>query len=269
MQDRVRIEIDPSGVADVCLVRADKMNALDDAMFAALEQAIDRLKVQPGLRAVVLHGEGKAFCAGLDMGRFETLGSGRDSLSSRLLRRTHAIANQPQYVAWGWRALPVPVIAAVHGVAFGGGLQIALGADVRLVAPTTRMSVMEIKWGLVPDMAGMVLMRALVRDDVARDLTYSGRIVDADEAARIGLATRVCADPLTEARAMAQQIAQRSPSAIRAAKALFNHASRSTDDSAQTLLQAESDAQSGLIGGAHQREAVAANLEKRSPRFED
>lgn len=268
MQDRVRIEIDLSGVADVCLVRADKMNALDDAMFVALEQAIDRLKVQPGLRAVVLHGEGKAFCAGLDMGRFETLGAGRDALGSRLLSRTHGIANQPQYVAWGWRALPVPVIAAVHGVAFGGGLQIALGADVRLLAPATRMSVMEIKWGLVPDMAGMVLMRALVRDDVARDLTFSGRIVDADEAARIGLATRVCADPLTEARAMAQQIAQRSPSAIRAAKALFNHASRSTDDSAKDLLQAESDAQSALLGAAHQREAVAANLEKRAPRFQ-
>ena len=269
MQDRVRIEIDSSGVADVCLVRGDKMNALDAAMFDALAQAIDQLKTHAGLRAVVLHGEGKAFCAGLDMGSFEKIGDGQDEALSRLGTRTHALANTPQYVAWGWRTLPVPVIAAVHGVAFGGGLQLALGADIRLLAPDTRMSVMEIKWGLVPDMAAMVLMRSLLRDDIARDITYSGRVVGAAEAQQIGLATRVCADPLAEARAMAQAMAQRSPSALRAAKALFNQASRVDDVSAAELLQAESDAQAALIGAPHQREAVRANLEKRAPRFEN
>ena len=269
MQDRVRIEIDQNGVADVCLVRGDKMNALDQAMFDALADAIDRLKVQPGLRAVVLHGEGKAFCAGLDMGRFEKMNTGQESLGSHLAARTHGITNTPQYIAWGWREIPVPVIAAIHGVAFGGGLQVALGADIRLVTPDTRMSVMEIKWGLVPDMAAMVLLRSLLRDDVARELTYSGRVVEGPEAAQIGLATRVCANPLAEARALAEAMAQRSPSAIRAAKKLFNQASRVDDASASQLLLAESHAQAALMGAPHQLEAVRANLEKRVPRFAD
>ena len=269
MQDRVRIEIDPYGVADVCLVRGDKMNALDAAMFDALVAAIDRLKNQAGLRAVVLHGEGKAFCAGLDMARFEKMGGGQDAALSRLGTRTHGVANMPQHVAWGWRTLPVPVIAAVHGVAFGGGLQLALGADVRLVTADTRLSVMEIKWGLVPDMAGMVLMRTLVRDDIAREITYSGRSVGGTEAAQIGLATRVCTDPLAEARELARTIAQRSPSALRAAKQLFNQANRLSDASAAELLQSESDAQAALMGAPHQLEAVRANIEKRMPRFED
>ena len=269
MQDRVRIEIDPYGVADVCLVRGDKMNALDPAMFDALAGAIDQLKAQPGLRAVVLHGEGKAFCAGLDMGRFEKMNRGQENLGSHLAARTHGICNTPQYIAWGWREIPVLVVAAIHGVAFGGGLQLALGADIRLVAPDTRMSVMEIKWGLVPDMAAMVLLRALLRDDVARELTYSGRVVEGTEAAQIGLATRVCADPLAEACAMAQAMAQRSPSALRAAKQLFNQASRVDDASAAELLLAESHAQAVLMGAPHQLEAVRANLEKRVPRFTD
>ena len=267
MNDRVRIEIDSCGVADVCMVRGDKMNALDAAMFEALAAAIDRLKTEAGLRVVLLHGEGKAFCAGLDMGRFEKMGDGQDAALSRLGPRTHGISNAPQYVAWGWRELPVPVIAAVHGVAFGGGLQVALGGDVRLVTPDTKMSVMEIKWGLVPDMAGMVLMRSLLRDDVARELTYSGRVVLGEEAVRIGLATRACADPLAQAREMAQAMAQRSPSAIRTAKQLFNQASGLTDAGAAALLQAESNAQAALIGAPHQREAVRANLERRNPSF--
>ncbi len=247
MNDRVRIDIDGDGVADVCLVRGDKMNALDAAMFAALAAAIDRLKTEPGLRAVVLHGEGKAFCAGLDMGRFTAMGAGGEPPGQRLLARTHGICNSSQFVALGWRELPVPVVAAVHGVAFGGGLQLALGADIRLVTPQTRMSVMEIKWGLVPDMAGLVLMRGLLRDDVARELAYTGRIVLGDEAVQIGLATRACADPLAEARVLAQTMAQRSPGAVRAAKRLFNQAHHTLDNAAAQLLQAESDEQAALI----------------------
>ena len=162
MNDRVRITIDDHGVADVALVRSDKMNALDFAMFDALSAAITRLKGEPGLRAVVLHGEGKAFCAGLDMGRMAKLNNGEPGATRDLRPRTHGIANSAQYVGLGWREIPVPVIAAVHGVAFGGGLQVALGADIRLVTADLKMSVMEIKWGLVPDMAGVVLMRGLV-----------------------------------------------------------------------------------------------------------
>ncbi len=267
MQDRVRIQIDEQGVADVCLVRADKMNALDMAMFDALVAAVERLKREPAVRVVVLHGEGRAFCAGLDMGRFEKINAGTDGGIRNLKPRTHGIANSAQQVAWGWRQLPVPVIAAVHGVAFGGGLQLALGADIRLIAPDARMSVMEIKWGLVPDMAGVVLMRGLVRDDVVRELSYTGRVVQGEEAVRVGLATRVCADPLAEALALAREMAQRSPSALKAGKRLFNQAAAGVDDA--LLMQAESDEQMALMGAPHQVEAVRANLEKRVPRFHD
>jgi len=269
MEDRVRITIDAQGVADVALVRADKMNALDFAMFDAIAAAITRLKSEKGLRAVVLHGEGKAFCAGLDMGRMAALNAGEPGGKRDLRARTHGIANSAQYLGIGWRELPVPVIAAVHGVAFGGGLQLALGADIRLITADTRMSVMEIKWGLVPDMAGVPLMRGLVRDDHVRELTYTGRIVQGDEAVTLGLATRVVADPLAEARALAAGIAGRSPSAIRAGKRLMNQSNATLDASSAALLQAESDEQVALMGQHNQLEAVRANLEKRAPVFQD
>ena len=267
MENRVRIQIDQQGLAEVCLVRADKMNALDFEMFDALAAAIARLKTEPGLRAVVLHGEGKAFCAGLDMGRMAKISAGEPGGVRDLAPRTHGIANAPQFLGLGWREVPVPVIAAVHGVAFGGGLQLALGADIRLVSADLKMSVMEIKWGLVPDMAGVALMRGLVRDDHVRELCYTGRVVLGDEAVQLGLATRVCADPLADARAMAQALAQRSPSALRADKRLMNLASRTLDDSAAAILLAESVEQGALMGAAHQLEAVRANLEKRAPQF--
>src|SRR5688572_30682801 len=187
---RVRVTVDERGVAEVAMVRADKMNAIDAAMFKGLIDAIEQLRSDRRVRVVVVHGEGRAFCAGLDMGRFREMGSGQSSGTlGDIVARTHGLANGPQQVAWGWRELPVPVIAAVHGVAFGGGLQIALGADIRCVAPDTRLSVMEIKWGLVPDMGGMVLMRELARSDVVRELTFTGRIFSGEEALRLGFAT--------------------------------------------------------------------------------
>ena len=199
MEQRVSITI-TDGVADVRLVRADKMNALDAAMFDALVGATERLGKEKGLRAVVLSGEGRAFCAGLDMGRFaamkESGGHGVPGAESRdLTKRTHGLANFPQQAVWGWRQLPVPVIAAIQGVAFGGGFQLALGADIRLLAPDARMSIMEIKWGLVPDMAGTPILATLVRDDILRELTYTGRIFSAQEALSYGLATQICDDP--------------------------------------------------------------------------
>ena len=268
MNDRVRVSVSENGVAEVCLVRAEKMNALDAPMFAALNAAIEQLRSTPGLRAVLLYGEGRAFCAGLDMASFAAM-AGADSGMQDLRVRTHGLANAPQHVALGWRALQVPVIAALHGVAYGGGLQVALGADLRLLARDARLSVMELQWGIVPDMAGMVLLRGLLRDDVLRELTYTARSVGADEAVALGLGTRVCDDPLAEARALAQLIAGRSPQAVRAAKRLLNQASRSLDESAAALLQAESDEQMKLIGSAQQIEAVRARLEKREARFEE
>jgi enoyl-CoA hydratase/carnithine racemase len=266
MNDRVVIQLDSDGVADVRLNRADKMNAIDSAMIEGILAAQDRLRAERRLRVVVLHGEGRAFCAGLDISRFAAMGAEGSGRNYTLAGRTHGIANAPQQSAWGWRDLPVPVIAAVHGVAFGGGLQIALGADIRYVSPDVKLSVMEIKWGLVPDMAGIPLLRELVRGDVARELTYSGRIINGEEAVTLGLATWSGADPLAHARAMARNIARSNPDAIRAAKRLLN---RSTDADAAALLISESHEQDRLIGSPNQLEAVRAGMEQRAPQFGD
>lgn len=269
MEERVSISIS-EGVADVRLVRADKMNALDQAMFEALVAATERLSKEKGVRVVVLSGEGRAFCAGLDMGRFAAMkekgGNGIPGGENRdLTKRTHGQANFPQQAVWGWRQLPVPVIAAVHGVAFGGGFQLSLGADMRFLAPDARMSVMEIKWGLVPDMAGTPILASLVRDDILRDLTYTGRIFSAQEAMTYGLATRICDDPRASALEVARDIAGKSPDAIRAAKRLLNNLSVDPGPA----LVAESVEQQKLIGSANQTEAVRSNLEKRAAKYVD
>ncbi|BEP69404.1 MULTISPECIES: crotonase/enoyl-CoA hydratase family protein [unclassified Variovorax] len=271
MSDRIEWTRHADGVVELQLARADKMNALDPAMFDALVQAGEALRDDKSVRAVVIAGRGKAFCAGLDMASFERMGQGAasDVLGAAaggtdLVARTHGLSNAAQQVAMVWREVPVPVIAAVHGVAFGGGLQVALGADIRLVAADTKLSVMEIKWGLVPDMAGMVLMRELARTDVVRELTFTGRIFSGEEAVRLGLATRVAADPLAEALQMAHEIAAKSPDAIRAGKRLLN---ASLAHSAAELLIAESVEQQALIGSPNQLEAVKANIERRAPQF--
>src|ERR1700755_938275 len=267
MEDRVTIDI-TDGVADVRLVRADKMNALDAAMFEALVAATDRLAHENGVRAVVLSGEGRAFCAALDMGRFaamkESGGHGVPGGESRdLTKRTHGLANFPQQAVWGWRQLPVSVIAAIQGVAVCGGFQLALGADMRFLTPDARMSIMEIKWGLVPDMAGTPILASLVRDDILRELTYTGRIFSAQEAMSYGLATRICDDPRAAAFEVAREIAGKSPDAIRAAKRMLNNLSV---DPGPALL-AESVEQMKLMGSTNQLEAVRANIDKRAPRF--
>lgn len=270
MEDRIKTEI-TGGVADVRLVRSDKMNALDDAMFDALVATGERMKTERGVRAVVLSGEGRAFCAGLDMGNFGRMaapadGNEKRSNSGGLGPRTHGIANRAQYAAWVWREVPVPVIAAVHGVAFGGGFQVMLGADIRYVAPDTKLSVMEIKWGLVPDMAGTQLMRHLVREDIVRELTFTGRIFSGEEAGNYGFATRVCDDPRAAALDTAAEIASKSPDAIRAAKRILNAAPYA--DAAEGLL-AESSEQIDLIGAPNQIESVKAAMEKRPAEFAD
>ena len=269
MEERVSISIS-EGVADVRLVRADKMNALDQAMFEALVAATERLSKEKGVRVVVLSGEGRAFCAGLDMGRFAAMkekgGNGIPGGENRdLTKRTHGQANFPQQAVWGWRQLPVPVIAAVHGVAFGGGFQLSLGADMRFLSSDARMSIMEIKWGLVPDMAGTPILASLVRDDILRDLTYTGRIFSAQEAMTYGLATRICDDPRAAALEVAREIAGKSPDAIRAAKRLLNNL---LVDPGPPLL-AESVEQQKLIGSPNQTEAVRSNLEKRAAKYAD
>lgn len=265
--DRISVTIE-NGVADVRMIRTDKMNALDDAMFTALIATGERLKTEPGVRVVVLSGEGRAFCAGLDMGNFGKMASGERRGGDGLVtaERTAGGSNRAQHAVMVWREIPVPVIAAIHGVAFGGGFQLCLGADIRYVTADTRMSIMEIKWGLVPDMAGLVLMRLLARDDVVRELTYSGRQFTGEEAVQYGFATRVCADPRAEALGLAAEIAAKNPHAIRADKRLFALAAPGDQ---HAVLKAESVEQIALIGSPNQIEAVMANMQKRSPVFVD
>jgi enoyl-CoA hydratase/carnithine racemase len=264
--DRVLIDIS-GGVADVRLNRPEKLNALDPAMFKAIVAVGERLKREPGLRAVVLSGAGRGFCAGLDKESFASMASGQaDSVVSDLMTRTRGIANDPQQAALAWREIPVPVIAAVHGVALGGGFQIALGADIRYVAADARLSILEVKWGLVPDMAGIALMRELARADVIRELTFTGRIFSGADALTYGFATAVHADPLAAARQTAREIAARSPDAVRAIKRLLAGAA---DADAATILLAESAEQAALMGSPNQREAIRAAVENRAAAFAD
>ena len=255
------------GVAEVRLDRAEKLNALDPPMFSALVEAAERLKRASGLRAVVLCGAGRGFSAGLDMASFAAIAAGRaGSLLSDLAERTHGIANLAQAAAFVWREVPVPVIAAVHGVAFGGGFQVALGADIRYVAPDAGFSILEIKWGLVPDMGGIALMRELARGDVIRELAFTGRQFSAEEAVRYGFATAVHADPLEAARTTAREIAGKSPEAVRALKRLLN---ASADLDTAAILLAELLEQAAIIGAPNQVEAIRAGVERRPPKFVD
>lgn len=260
--DRVSVTLDDDGVAQVLLTRDDKLNALDAEMFAALLAAGQALFDMPGLRCVVLAGEGHGFCAGLDLSMFEVAVA--DAM--QLAPRTHDNANRFQQAALQWRKLPVPVIAAVHGVCYGGGLQLAAGADIRVVAPDARLAIMEMKWGLIPDMGGFALWRGCVRDDVLRELTYTNRELSGAEALEHGFATVMDRDPLGRALLLAREIARRSPSAVRAAKSLFN---RSRDLSLDETLVAESVEQQRLLGTRNQMEAMLGQIERRAPDFTD
>jgi len=260
MSGRVILVID-AHVADVRLNRPDKLNALDAAMFTEIAAAIEVIANTPKVRAVVLSGEGRAFCAGLDIEAMSGAGTGIS-----LERRDYGPANLVQHVAWGWRALPMPVIAAVHGIAFGGGLQISSGADIRIGEERTRFAIRETHWGLVPDMAGTALWKSLVRDDVLRELTYTAREFDGEEAQKYGFLTRLSADPHDEALGLAKTIAERSPDAVRACKRLLNLAA---DADPATILKAESLEQLQLKGASNQIEAIRANMEKRIGEFAD
>ncbi len=259
MTDRVSITITDQ-IADVRLNRAHKMNAIDPAMFREIGAAIDALDDRKDVRCVVLSGEGKAFCAGLDMASMAAGGSGTSA------ERNDQGSILPQHVTWGWRNLPMPVIAAVHGVAFGGGFQIMSGADIRIAAPGTRFAVRETYWGLVPDMAGFLIWRGLVRDDVLRELVYTAREFDADEALHHGFITRIADNPHVTAMALAHDIAAKSPHAIRGAKRLCNAAN---DTTTRDLLELETAEQVAVIGKPNMMEAVAANMGKRAAVFAD
>lgn len=264
-EDRVRYTITEDGIADVRMVREDKMNALDDAMFEALITVGQEIAQNNKIRAVVISGDGRAFCAGLDFGRFEAMKGGElRAISNREpIGAAKVTGQQAPYV---WTNLPVPVIAAVHGFAFGGGCQIALAADIRIVHPDTKMSLLETKWGLIPDMTGTQLLAGLVRRDVAKELIYTHKIVDGVEAERIGLATHTSETPYDDAMALAKEIASKSPHAIRHAKVLTEMAGRATLEEG---FDQEQVAIRDLIGSPNQVEAVTAGMSKREAKYAD
>jgi len=262
VSDRVRIEVDDH-VAVVTLTRADKHNALDVAMFEAIIDAAGRLMSEPGVRAVVLHGDGPSFCSGLDVASIMASQSNGDAGFDRL---TEEAPNWFQRTAYDWVRVPVPVIAAIHGNCLGGGLQIALGADIRICAPDARLSVMEIKWGLIPDMSITRTLPRLVGIDVAKELTYTARVFDGSEACRLGVVTRIAADPLSEALSLAREIASKSPDAIRRAKQLLD---QSWNGSPAETLALEARLQRELIGSPNQLAAVTAGFTKEPAAFVD
>lgn len=265
--DRVSITI-TDGIADVRMVRTDKRNALDNQMFLALAEAGERLQHEPGLRVVVLSGDGASFCAGLDLSSMTALAggpaAGGDGNPGQM--KEGRITHLGQQVCWVWQEVPVPVIAAVHGHALGGGIQLALGADIRIVHPDTQMSVREVFWGLVPDMTGTFFLQQLVGADVAKELVFTARIFDGREAKELGLATKLSETPYDDAMAMAREIAGRSPSAVRAAKQLMNGLLL---QGAAEQFAAERQGIGSLIGGQNQKEAVMSWFEKRAPQFDD
>lgn len=260
---RVSVEISDH-IATVTLTRGDKMNALDPAMIDAITGAGEGLLENDDVRVVVLQGEGKAFCAGLDVMSFAAMAASDPEAIA--MPRTHGDSNKFQQVAMVWQKIPVPVIAALKGVAFGGGFQIAMGADIRIAAPDTKMAIMEMKWGLIPDMGGMALLPMLTRSDVIRKLTYTAQQITAVQAEAWGLVTKLADDPEAAAMALAREIAGKSPSAIRTAKRLIGYAEANAGKVADVLLE-ESREQVTLIGKADQMEVIAANMQKRAPVF--
>ena len=260
MTDRIKISVS-DGVADVRFNRPEKLNALDRIQLEAIVEAGEELAAAKHVRAVVLSGEGKGFCAGLDMSLFSSV----DALGT-LAERTHGNCNIFQKSVLTWRRIPAPVIAAVHGACIGGGVQYMSAADIRVVAPDTKLAIMEMRWGLIPDMGSYTTWRSFVRDDILRELTYTNRIFSGAEANELGFVTHLTENPLEKALSLANEIANKNPDAIKAAKRLINQLPDMDEDA---ILMMESVEQDKVVAGANQQEAVMAFLEKRAANFTD
>ena len=263
MADVVELDIQDH-IATVSLNRPDKFNALNMDVFQALADVGDQIIANRSVRSVVLQGNGENFCAGIDVSVFSSDAFGDPK--PFLTPREGSIANFFQRAAYVWREVPVPVIGALHGIVYGGGLQIALGADLRYCTPASEFSIMEVKWGLVPDMSSSVTLTRLMAADKLRELAFTGRVFDAREAAELGVVTDVVDDARAKAHDVAAEIAGKSPDAVRAIKRLFDEASHVD---AAAALRLEAEAQVSVMGGANQREAALANMERRAPNFAD
>lgn len=261
---RVTINVE-NHIADVRLNRPDKMNALDEAMFNAICEAAEEISNNPSVRCVVLSGEGKSFCAGMDLSNFTQNGDA-GIFAEPLTTRTHGVANIFQKVAWTWREVPVPVIAAVHGAAIGGGLNIMSGTDIKYITADARLSIMELKWGMIPDMAGSQMWRHTVREDIIRELLYTHRIFSGEEAVQYGFATHLSENPFGDAMKLATEIASKNPTAVVKAKKMLNDAPYL---SVEEGLMMESAEQMQVLKKKNQIEAVMAAMQKRPANFED
>ena len=260
--NKVLVEVQDH-IAWVYLNRPEKLNGLDLDMFHGLVAAAKKIRKDRSVRAVILAAKGESFSAGLD---FKAVSKNPSMIPKLFLKFPWTKMNLAQRIAHIWRDLPVPVICAIHGNCFGGGMQIALAADYRIATPDANLCIMEMKWGLVPDMGGYALWRGLVRDDVLRELTYTNRIFNGTEAQEMGFATHVSDNPLDDAMALAKQIALKNPDAIKASKRIFNSMQDATD---AELLMAESVEQDKIIRTPNQMEAVFAEMQKRKPAFTD
>jgi len=269
INDRFELHVE-NHIAYVSMTRPEKMNALDHKTFEAIPQVDAALRADKSIRCVILSGQGGNFCAGLDKSNFEGLFAAQqdseDAVVTGLEARTNGIANTPQYAAWMWRELPMPVISAIEGVALGGGLQIALGADFRVATKESQFSILELKWGIIPDMSSTQIMRHMIRDDIIRELTYTARMFSADEAKEWGFITHISEDPLAHAKSLAEQIVEKNPHAIRAAKRVIDQSYYQT---AEEGLLTESMEQDKVMGKSNQIEAVMAVFQKRKAIFKD
>jgi enoyl-CoA hydratase/carnithine racemase len=261
MTDLVSIDI-RNHIADVRLNRPDKMNALNWDMFDAITAAGRALAENRDVRVVVLSGEGRAFCAGMDLENFAG-GGMQDAFGEG---RGGSWPNYYQSPAWVWKSVPAPVICALHGVAYGGGFQIAMGADIRIAHPETRLSLMEIKWGLIPDMSASQTLRDLVRLDVAKELTFTGRVVGGTEALDIGLVTSLSDTPLEAALSMAETIAGKNPDTVARSKYMLETV---WHGDARAGLAEEERLQTPLLHSPNQVEAVMSALENRAADFSE
>ena len=263
MSDVVEVTID-SGVAHVVLNRPSKRNAINLEMFEALAATGDRIAADSSLRAVVLSGAGGNFCAGIDV---TIMAEASDLFAGGGMKpASPSPANLFQRAAWVWQEVPVPVVCALDGVVFGGGLQVALGADIRYATPAARLSIMEVKWGLVPDMGITATARHTLPLDRLKELAFTGQVVTAAEASAAGLITAVKDDALSAALDWASIVAGQSPDAVRAMKQLFN---RGYSLPLPAALALEAELQVAVMAAPNQAEAVRANVEKRAPQFAD
>lgn len=265
------------GIRHVELNRPEKMNSLDMDMFHSIAAAAKQMRNEKDIRAVIISGKGRAFCTGLDVKSIvkPSAEHGRLPMTKikRLLERPSgygsetdpddgdtdpiAMGNLAQDICYLWRDVPVPVIAVLNGMCFGGGFQLALGADMRYSTPDCKLSIMESKWGMIPDMGASVTLRELVRIDVAKELTYTGKIISGSEAEKLGLVTRCCDDPMEEAWSMARNIASKSPDCVSAAKIMYNTTWAASE---KECLEVETKLQKQMLPSCNQTIASLKNF---------